>query len=215
MFTGLVEEIGEVLSLKMSGSEGRLRIGASKVLEGLGLGHSIAVNGACLTVAELGPSSFTASLMPETLHRTNLGRLRPRSPVNLERALALGGRLGGHLVQGHIDGLGQVRSMIPEGEALVVTISAPPEIMRYVVPQGFIAVDGVSLTVVERDEASFTVSLVAYTQEHITLPRQGIGYMVNLEVDILAKYVESLLGQERPARQGLSREFLAEHGFLG
>jgi len=149
--------------------------------------------------------------MPETLRRTNLGALRPGGGVNLERALAADGRFGGHLVQGHVDGTGRVSSVIPEGEALLMKVAAPSDIIRYVVEKGFIAVDGVSLTVTSCDAASFTVSLVAYTLQHTTLGRKKPGDVVNLEVDIIAKYVEKLCGQSRPR---VSLEFLGKHGFL-
>ncbi len=213
MFTGIIEEMGTVLSLRMGGAEARLEVKAQKVLEGTELGDSIAVNGVCLTVAELTPSSFRAGLMPETLQRTNLGRLHPGDLVNLERALALGERLGGHLVQGHVDAMGKVQAFARQREALLVTIAAPPEVMRYVLPQGFIAVDGVSLTVVSCTDSTFTVSLVTYTQEHIALTRQRVGYLANLEVDILGKYVERMLGRAGNS-QGLTEETLRRHGYL-
>ncbi len=210
MFTGIIEELGRVRSR----GRDRLEVAAERVLSGTRAGDSIAVEGVCLTVVDQGSGWFAVGLMPETLRRSTLGTLRSGQRVNLERALALGDRLGGHFVQGHIDGRGQVLSRRPEDNALLVRIGSPEEIMRYVVEKGFIAVDGASLTVADCDQRSFTVSLVPYTQEHITLTQKKPGDEVNLEVDILAKYVESLLGQERPAGQGLSQEFLAEHGFL-
>ena len=213
MFTGIVEEVGSVISLQRGGREALLGIVAERVLEGTELGGSLAVNGACLTVVELGAGYFGAGLMPETLARTNLGLLRPGSLVNLERPLAVGDRFGGHFVQGHVDGMGRVETMRGERSALVVTISAPPELLRYIVPQGFIAVDGVSLTAVERTESGFTVSLVSYTQEHTNLSRQRVGYAVNLEVDILGKYVETLLGGESGSR-GITEETLRRHGYV-
>ena len=213
MFTGIVEEVGKVIGLQRAGQETQLRIGAERVLEGTELGGSLAVNGTCLTATELGADQFTAGLMPETLVRTNLGLLRPGSLVNLERPLAVGDRLGGHFVQGHVDGMGRLEAMRRERSALILTISAPTEVLRYIVPQGFIAVDGVSLTVVERTESGFIVSLVSYTQEHINLARQRVGYMANLEVDILGKYVEALLG-EKAASGGLAEEVLRGHGYM-
>jgi len=208
LFTGLVEEIGTVLQA----GEGRLSIAARTVLEGLRLGDSIAVNGVCLTVVALDGRSFAVEVMPETLRRSNLGRLRAGDPVNLERALPADGRLGGHLVQGHVDGLGRVVAKAREGNALWVTIEAPPEIARYLVPRAFIAVDGVSLTVARVEGARFSVSLVPHTQTHITLPRQPIGYLANLEIDIVAKYVERLL-QPRERTGSVDWEELAQHGF--
>ena len=206
MFTGLIEEVGVVKSQQRKS----LVILASKVLEGTKLGDSIAVNGACLTVTGLNKDSFQVEVMPETFRRTNLGSLRPGDKVNLERALPLGGRLGGHLIQGHVDATERVLSLIPEEEAIIARYSAPKELMRYIVEKGFIAVDGVSLTVTERDSTSFTVSLVTYTQQHTNLATKHPGDLVNLEVDIIAKYVEQL----REKRRGITLDFLAEHGFL-
>ena len=207
MFTGIVEEIGSVKSLQA----GRLTIAADSVLKGTKLGDSINVNGACLTVTAISGNTFSIDIMPETLRRTNLGALRPGDAVNLERALPADGRFGGHFVQGHVDGTGKVSSVFPEGEALLVKIAAPPDIMRYMVEKGFIAVDGVSLTVTGCDAASFSVSLVAFTRQHTTLGHKKPGDVVNLEVDIIAKYVERLRGEGKP---GVSLEFLGKHGFL-
>ncbi len=206
MFTGIVEEVGKVKGAR----PGKLSIGAKKVLEDTKPGDSIAVNGACFTIIELSPDSFSVDVMPETLRRTNLGALRPGDGVNLERPLAVGGRFGGHFVQGHVDGVGRVRAVTPEKEALLLKFEAPQEIMRYIVEKGFIAVDGVSLTVVECNSTSFSVSLVAYTLENTTLGGRRPGDMVNLEVDIIAKYVARL----REGGEAITMEFLAEHGFL-
>ncbi len=211
MFTGLIEEIGVVRRVT-DGPPFRLTVEARTVLEGTRPGDSIAVNGVCLTVAALDERTFQAEVMPETLRRSNLGRLRPGHPVNLERALLPSGRLGGHLVQGHVDGLGQILGKRPEGEALWVTIAAPPEVMRYLVPRGFIAVDGASLTVARVEGGHFSVSLIPYTQAHITLPRQPVGYAVNLEVDIVAKYVERLLSREEAG--AIDWERLARYGWI-
>jgi len=211
MFTGIIEEIGIVERLDVGHRPHLLTIAAHRVLEDIQPGDSINVNGACLTVTELTPRTFTVGLMPETLRRSNLGDLRPGDGVNLERAITPQSRLGGHFVQGHVDGVGRIAAKRPELDALWVTISAPPEVMRYLVPQAYIAVDGVSLTVVEVTESTFSVSLVAYTQAHVTLPRKGVGDRVNLEVDILAKYVDKLLHREG---EGLTLEFLARHGFV-
>lgn len=213
MFTGIIEEIGTVRQV-VTGPAGRLTIAAQEVLVGTRPGDSIAVNGVCLTVTTLEGRSFTADVMPQTLRQSNLGRLTVGSPVNLERAATPAGRLGGHLVQGHTDAVGQVVRQLREANALWVTISAPPEVMRYIVPRAFIAVDGASLTVARVEAGRFAVSLVPHTQEHITLPRQPIGSLVNLEVDIIAKYVERLLqGEEGEAGRRLSWEHLAQHGF--
>lgn len=211
MFTGLIEEIGMVRRV-VGGPTFRLTIEARTVLEGTRPGDSIAVNGVCLTVAALDERSFQVDVMPETLRRSNLGRLQPGHPVNLERALQPSGRLGGHLVQGHVDGLGRILEKRSEGEALWVTIAAPPEVARYLVPRAFIAVDGASLTVARVEGEHFSVSLVPYTQAHITLPRQPVGYAVNLEVDIVAKYVEHLLAG-REEGKGIDWESLARYGW--
>ncbi|WP_322510475.1 riboflavin synthase [Chloroflexus sp.] len=193
MFTGIIEEIGIVESLAMVDGGWSLTVQARTVLQGATLGHSVAVNGACLTVTALSDHSFTVGLSPETLRRTNLGDLRPGDGVNLERSLAADGRIGGHFLQGHVDGTGIIRAFRPEGDSLWVTVAAGPELLRYIVPKGYIAVDGTSLTVVDVLPDGFTFMLVAYTQQHITLPRKPIGSRVNLEVDVLAKYVEKLI----------------------
>ena len=207
MFTGIVEEIGRVTSAR----PGNLVITASQVLQGMEIGGSIAVNGVCLTVTSLDSNSFSVDIMPETLGRTNLGLLRVGDEVNLERPLTPEKQLGGHLVQGHIDNTGRVTLVTRDGEAVLIRFEAPPEAMRYVVRKGFIAVDGVSLTVVDYDASSFLVSIVEYTREHTTLGSRRVGDLVNLEVDVIAKYVERLSQVHRP---GITIDFLQEHGFL-
>lgn len=194
MFTGIVEEIGAVESLSNDAGGCSLTVRAQTVLGGARLGDSLAINGTCLTVTALNSNSFTVGLSPETLRRTNLGDLRPGDGVNLERSLAADGRIGGHFVQGHVDGTGVVRAFRPEGDSLWVTVEAAPDLLRYIVPKGYIAVDGVSLTVVSVFPDAFTFMLVAYTQQHITLPSKPPGSRVNLEVDILGKYVEKFIG---------------------
>ena len=190
MFTGIVEEVGSVKSVEPS----RLVIAASTVMDDLGLGDSISVSGACLTVASRDESSFSVDVVPETLRRTNLGSLAVGDGVNLERSLAMGGRLGGHIVQGHVDATGAIDSIEEEGEALRVSVGAPPSVMRYVVEKGFIAVDGTSLTIVNCLDRGFTVTLIPYTRANTVLGVRRVGDSVNLEVDILAKYVERLQG---------------------
>lgn len=207
MFTGIIEEVGKVISAK----SGNLIIAASDVLQGIEPGGSIAVNGVCLTVTNFNTSSFSVNIMPETLKRTNLGLLRVGDRVNLERPLALGGRLGGHLVQGHVDDTGRVTAVIWNGEAMLIRFEASPEVMRYIVDKGFIAVDGISLTVVTKDTSSFQVSVVDYTRKYTTLGSRQVGDLVNLEVDIMAKYVEQL--SQAPST-GITVDFLQEHGFL-
>jgi riboflavin synthase len=195
MFTGIVEEVGGMESLSEDAGGWSLTVRARTVLEGAGLGHSLAINGVCLTVTALTVDWFTVGLSPETLRRTNLGDLRPGDGVNLERPLAANGQIGGHFVQGHVDGTGEVRAFRPEGDSLWVTVGAAPELLRYIVPKGYIAVDGVSLTVVDVFPDAFTFMLVAYTQRHITLPRKPTDSRVNLEVDIVGKYVEKFIGE--------------------
>jgi riboflavin synthase len=207
MFTGIVEEIGIVRGI----SPGRLTVEAKRVLEGTKPGDSIAVNGACLTVTSISKTSFSVDVMPETIRHTNLGSLHYGEPVNLERAMLAEGRFGGHFVQGHVDDVGKVMSLRPEEDAVIARISAPAHLMPYIVNKGFIAVDGVSLTVIDYDDFSFSVSLVTYTREHTTLDNLKPGDMVNIEVDIIAKYVERL--KQRDAR-GVTLDFLEEHGFL-
>ncbi|GAI08090.1 unnamed protein product, partial [marine sediment metagenome] len=184
----IVEEVGRVTSAQ----SGKLVISASEVLRGIELGGSIAVNGVCLTITSFNASSFSVDIMLETLGRTNLGLLSTGDEVNLERPLTLEKPLGGHLVQGHIDDTGRVASITREGEAMLIRFEAPHEVMRYVVEKGFIAVDGVSLTVVAKAAGSFRVSVVDFTQKHTTLGSWRVGDLVNLEVDIIAKYVEQL-----------------------
>ena len=189
MFTGIIEEVGTVKETE----RGLLVIGCQKVLRGTNLGDSIAINGVDLTVAQMEEDSFLANVMPETYRRSNLETLSKGDAVNLERSLTLASRLSGHLVRGVVEGRGQLLSLAPEADAILARYAAPPELMRYVVVKGPIAVDGVSLTVVERDESSFTVSLVAYTQANTNLTRRKPGDAVNLETDIIARYVEQLL----------------------
>ena len=189
MFTGIVEEAGRVEFL----NEGRLRIKAERVLEDLAQGDSISVNGACLTAVLVNSKAFEVDLVPETLRRTNLGVLEQGSTVNLERSLAANARLGGHIVQGHVDAAAKISSMEAEVDAVNVRIEAPQGLMRYIVEKGFIAVDGISLTVVKAFSSSFTTSVIPYTRQNTNLRGRKVGDLVNLEVDILAKYVESLL----------------------
>jgi len=206
MFTGIVEEIGIV----KEASPDHLVMEARTVLEGTKIGDSMAVNGVCLTVTSLDNNSFSVDVMPETLRCTNLGELHYGDLANLERALMVGERLGGHLVLGHVDDTGKVISVIPEEAARIMRISAPARLMPYIASKGFIAVDGVSLTIADLDDFSLSVSLVAYTLEHTTLGDRRPGDKVNLEADVIARYVERL---KQRSSQGLTSDFLAEHGF--
>ena len=207
MFTGIVAEVGRVASVR----GGKLVVTASNVLRNMQLGGSIAVNGVCLTVTDFDSNSFSVDTMLETLKRTNLGLLRTGDRVNLERPVTLGGELGGHLVQGHVDDTGRIASITQDGEARLVRFEAAPEVMRFTVPQGFIAIDGISLTIVNKDTGSFWVSVVDYTWKNTTLGDKQVGDLVNLEIDIIAKYVAQL-SQARSA--GITDDFLQEHGFL-
>ena len=171
----------------------RLSISASTVLDDSRIGDSIAVNGTCLTITDISEDCLSFDVMPETLRRTNLGALEPGASVNLERPLTLNSRLGGHIMQGHVDGSGTVVSITPDKDAWIMEIRPPAELLPYIVDKGFIGVDGASLTVVDRLPETFTISLVTYTWEHTTLSQRTIGKSVNLEVDILAKYVEQLV----------------------
>ncbi len=193
MFTGIVEEVGDVLRVDLADPQKALVIRASAVLQGAQLGDSMAINGTCLTITSFSDSEFAVGVMPETLRRTNLGSLSAGDSVNLERPVQPTSRLGGHFVQGHIDGTGNVMSVTPDGAALSVRIETAPDILRYVVEKGFVAVDGVSLTVTHVDASGFGIALVSYTQEHVARGLFTPGHTVNLEVDILAKYVEKLV----------------------
>ncbi|MEU1624679.1 riboflavin synthase [Streptomyces sp. NPDC020096] len=194
MFTGIVEELGEVVAVEDLGDASRFTLRGPVVTDGAKHGDSIAVNGVCLTVVETADGAFTADVMAETLHRSSLGALRTGSRVNLERPMALGGRLGGHLVQGHVDGTGAIIGRTPAEHWEIVKISLPDALSRYVVEKGSITVDGISLTVVEAAADYFTVSLIPTTLALTTLGIKQPGDPVNLEVDVLAKYVERLLG---------------------
>ena len=189
MFTGIVEEVGRVASL----TEYRLVINAHRTLEDVSLGDSIAVNGACLTVVEFDGESFAVDLAPETLRRTSLGQAGPGAAVNLERALAANGRMGGHIVQGHVDGTGVITGLTPEADCYIMEIDAPESLAPYIVEKGFIAVDGISLTVVQKAVRRFTISVIPFTMQNTNLEERAVGDKLNLEADILAKYVESLL----------------------
>jgi len=195
VFTGLVEEVGRVRSLRAAEDAGdaRLGISAEVVLGGTRVGDSILVNGACLTVDEIGEGTLVFYTMPETLRRTALGDLSEGSAVNLERAMEAGGRLGGHIVQGHVDGVGEVADVRAEGDAEVWTFRAPYSVLRYAVEKGSVSVDGISLTVVSVGEDRFTVSILPHTRLHTNLGELGVGSHVNLEADVVGKYVERLM----------------------
>lgn len=215
MFSGIVEAIGAVRSLKKDAKGARITIEAPGVLSGVRLGDSIALNGVCVTVVEFDDKKFEADLSVETLRRTNLGELAVGGRCNLERAMALGERLGGHLVSGHVDGVGRIKSRKNEGDSIWLTFEAPVEVMRYVVYKGSIAVDGISLTVAACDGETFSVSIIPHTSEQTTLTEKEDGAAVNLEADLIGKYVEKLLAPhaESGSRDGITMEKLREQGY--
>lgn len=204
MFTGLIEEMGVVQKLKKMGEYRLLEVMSPQISSQLSEGESVAVNGVCLTVVSSTEKSFQVEVSPLSLAQTNLGLLKPADPVNLERAMQLNDRLGGHIVLGHVDGVGIVEERKSMRDSLLVSIKPPAHLSKYLIPRGSIAVDGVSLTIVSAQASSFVVSLIPYTAKHTTLGLKSVGEKVNLEADILAKYVERLLN--KPARLGLSYE---------
>ena len=209
MFTGIIEEMGRVAGLSPGGV---LKVQTSVVLEGTRTGDSIAVSGVCLTVVEMTGESFAVDVMPETLKRSTLGALRPGDPVNLERAMVAGGRLGGHLVNGHVDGVGTVRSVRPHGNAVLFDISSPEDVARYMVPRASVTLDGISLTIVEARGSGFSVSIIPRTLAETTLSTAKPGTRLNVEVDIIAKYVEAFLAG-RNGGSGIG-DALARGGFM-
>ncbi|MFZ5643317.1 MAG: riboflavin synthase [Bacillota bacterium] len=219
MFTGLVEELGTIRGLAKGADSARIHIQAQKVLEDIKTGDSIAVNGVCLTAVEFERNYFVADVMAETLGKTNLAALKPGDRVNLERALRLGDRLGGHLVSGHIDGVGTIARREKHDIATLITISAPPAVMKYIIKKGSVAIDGTSLTVVDFTESNFQVSLIPHTAHMTTVGFKKTGDTVNLEGDLVGKYIERLMvtrqelePEKRPG--GLTMDFLAEKGFV-
>lgn len=193
MFTGIVEEVGRIEVIEHLDEGARLVVATERVADGAAVGDSIAVNGCCLTVTSLvnGAAGFAADVMTETLRVTSLGALGPGSPVNLERALRADARLDGHVVQGHVDGVGRIRSLDVERNATTVWVDAPPEVLRYCVPKGSVAIEGISLTLVDVDAAGFSVSIIPHTWDVTNLASKAVGDPVNLEADVLSKYVEA------------------------
>lgn len=217
MFTGIVEEIGIIQGIKKGEKSSILLIKANMVLEQTVLGHSICTNGVCLTVTSLNGSTFEADVMAETLRRSNLGKLSVGSKVNLERALSVESRLGGHIVSGHIDGTGEVISFVKEDNAIWVTVKSTPDILKYVVEKGSITIDGISLTVAYVDEKTFKVSIIPHTAKESTILNKKIGDAVNLECDVIGKYVEKLLGLGKKVNEkknSISEDFLVSNGFM-
>ncbi len=193
MFTGIIEEVGRVVSVRKGAQSCVLTVQASTVLTDVHLGDSIATNGVCLTVTDFTRTTFSADVMHETLDRSSLGALRPGSPVNLERAMLAGGRFGGHIVSGHIDGTGTIRAIKEDDNAVWYTIDAPRDIVLFIVEKGSIAIDGISLTVARVDASSFSVSIIPHTRAETNLTSKRVGDIVNLENDVIGKYVERLL----------------------
>lgn len=220
MFTGIVEELGTIYSIKRGASSAAIEISADLIFGDLKIGDSVAVNGICLTATSvnLKKKTWTADVMHETLNRSSLGLLNSGDKVNLERAMAANGRFGGHIVSGHIDGTGHIISMKPDDNAVLISISAAPEILRLIVEKGSITIDGISLTVTEVTETHFSVSIIPHTMKETVLGFKKPGDKVNLENDVIGKYVERLLGAPKATTtqkksSGLTLEFLAEHGF--
>ena len=218
MFTGIIEETGKLRSLQKGSDSCVIAVSCQTVLEGTKVGDSIAVNGICLTVTNLLSDSFTADVMNETLNRSSLGNTRPGECLNLERAMAADGRFGGHIVSGHIDGTGVIREIRKDANAVWYVIETEPDILRYIVEKGSIAIDGISLTVAKLDNTSFQVSVIPHTRAVTALTERTVGSVVNLENDIIGKYVEKLIKPYQPndtaaTSGGISMEFLAQNGF--
>lgn len=214
MFTGIIEEIGMIEDLTHGGKSMKVTVRAKKVLEGVKEGDSINTNGVCLTVVTFDKSTFTADVMPETMRLTNLGKLKKGSTVNLERALLPTSRMGGHIVSGHIDGMGTIAGFREEDNATWVTVEAPREILKYIIGKGSIAIDGTSLTVVDTDDKGFRVSIIPTTKEDTTLLRKSPGDRVNLECDVVGKYIERFLTFKEGRKEAIDMDFLRENGFI-
>ncbi|WP_139492333.1 riboflavin synthase [Brevibacillus dissolubilis] len=219
MFTGIIEEVGTIAGVEGGSQASKVLIQAKTVLGGVQLGDSISVNGVCLTVTSFTASHFTADVMPETLKKTNLGKLKRGEPVNLERAMAMGDRFGGHIVSGHVDGVGQIISRENYANAVLFRITAPKSLQKYMIPRGSVTVDGISLTLVDVENDGFSISIIPHTLAHTCLRDKHAGDMVNLECDVIGKYVERLMtfgteGSEGSSRRSsVSLDFLRDNGF--
>ncbi|MDX1933839.1 MAG: riboflavin synthase [Capsulimonadales bacterium] len=219
MFTGIIEVVGKVTGIERNGEGVELTISGGKIAEDISLGDSVAINGVCLTATRFEPPHITFEAVYETLRKTTLGQLRIGDSVNLERAVQVGGRLGGHIVQGHVDGTGIIASIRPIGNSYFIYVDAPPELMRYVVTKGSVAVDGISLTIAEAADRTFALSIIPHTWDHTSLREKHAGDTVNIETDILGKYVERMLGgylagADRAAeRGGVTMDLLARAGY--
>lgn len=208
MFTGIIEELGSLKNL----SEGSIEIFCEKILSDIKIGDSICVNGVCLTATNFTENFFTADVMPETLRRSSLSELRIGGVVNLERAMKISDRFGGHIVSGHIDGVGKILNLRAEGNAIFINISAEKNLLRRIAEKGSVALDGISLTVVDSDFEKFSVSMIPHTREVTNFKFKRVGSLVNIETDILAKYIDRLMNFKNPP-QNLTKEFLLENGF--
>lgn len=216
MFTGLIEEIGIIRRISNNGYSAQLIIQSSKITEDIHLGDSISTNGVCLTVIAFDKDYFEVDVMPETMRRSNLGELKPGSPVNLERAMKLGKRFGGHIVSGHIDGTGVIKNLRQEDNSTLVTIGSPPKIMKYIIMKGSIAIDGVSLTICDVDDKNFKVGIIPLTKKETILLKKKIGDTVNLECDIIGKYIEKFrtLEETTTLKSTIDIDFLKRNGFM-
>ncbi|GAB4458104.1 MAG: riboflavin synthase [Armatimonadaceae bacterium] len=220
MFTGIVEAVGRITGIEHQGEAIRLTVSVGKISEDVHLGDSISVNGVCLTVTEIRPPHISFDAVYETMRRTTLGELRHGDNVNLERSVPVNGRLGGHIVQGHVDGTGRIASIRPMGNSWFVYVDAAPELMRYIVTKGSVAVDGISLTVAESEDRTFALSIIPHTWENTTLREKRAGDTINIECDILGKYVEKLIGgylagaDQQAERSGVTMELLARSGYV-
>ncbi|TFE02993.1 riboflavin synthase [Jeotgalibacillus salarius] len=211
MFTGLIEEVGTIHNLQKGKNSMILTITCSKVIKDAGIGDSISINGVCLTVTELADHRFSVDVMPETMKSTTLHELTKGSKVNLERAMAAGGRFGGHFVSGHVDGTGIIQSMKKEENAIYIYIQAPDELMKYFMMKGSVAVDGTSLTIFDVKNNAFMISLIPQTAEDTIIASKSPGSKVNIECDMIAKYVQNLM---QPQQSGIDAAYLKENGFM-
>lgn len=218
MFTGLIEEVGEITSVTRKGNSAQITVRAGKILKDTKIGDSISTNGVCLTVTEKTSNTFTVDVMPETMKRTNLKNFKYGSKVNLERALRVGDRLDGHMVSGHVDGLGKIANYLKEDNAVWITVEADKSLLKYIIEKGSIAIDGTSLTVAYVDDRSFKVSIIPHTGEATTLLDKKIGYEVNLECDMVGKYIEKFMKYEEDkseeSNSNLNEDFLRQNGFM-
>lgn len=219
MFTGIIEEIGTVTAVKKGTKSSKLTLQGNQIFEDMHIGDSIAVNGVCLTVTSKTNNQFTVDVMAETLRRSSLGYLSSGSKVNMERAMAANGRFGGHIVSGHIDGMGEIESFIQEENAIWVTIKTSPKILKYIIEKGSIAIDGISLTVAYVDQKCFKVSIIPHTARNTILLNKQVGDIVNLENDLVGKYIDKLMNFEQESvneenERGISLDLLSQNGFL-